>query len=440
MESKNKENPNEDFDDFITMDDLVDIPPKGPIQPIKKDESPKNEIEPNKIIIESKQNPEENELKIELYPNNIPKGKLEKISVSSILPKDRLGCSLDKDKNLAFPRANVPILYGFYTAHCNHYPIRIKPDDIWLLIVQAFSYHVNANSEALRELFVDFEGKKDLKVIYPDIFSIKEVDEKTLENFSIQINEQMKKYLGEEIIQTLTSDFSTTNYDSLIVSKLSIMGAFKKYFYYEMGICVCGIPYIILEGTADDYQKIKTKAEKLSKFKFDWYIDRIIPHIQKMIDAKKGKVDNDYFRNIIQRNEVVGTIYNGCMPPEEGLVSEINGWILDFFAYEKGEYINFKYINFKRFSAKSLKVDNFGRLVTQMLSVPFTIKEIMRGKTYEMNYNVGFIGCDQNEKKEVFPVQAWVVSEPPLNNDRNGGFKDPIPPKKLEINSNRIPI
>ena len=61
MESKNKENPNEDFDDFITMDDLVDIAPKEPIQPIKKDESPKNENEPNKIIIESKQNPEEND-------------------------------------------------------------------------------------------------------------------------------------------------------------------------------------------------------------------------------------------------------------------------------------------------------------------------------------------------------------------------------------------
>ena len=97
----------------------------------------------------------------------------------------------------------------------------------------------------------------------------------------------MKKYLGEEIIQTLTSDFSTTNSDSLIISKLSIMGAFKKYFKYEMDIRICGIPYIILEGTVDDYERIKTKAEKLSKFEFDWYINRIIPHIQKMIDAKK---------------------------------------------------------------------------------------------------------------------------------------------------------
>ena len=37
----------------------------------------------------------------------------------------------------------------------NHYPIRIKPDDIWLLIVQAFSHHVNINSEELREMFKD---------------------------------------------------------------------------------------------------------------------------------------------------------------------------------------------------------------------------------------------------------------------------------------------
>ena len=56
--------------------------------------------------------------------------------------------------------SNVPLLNGFYTAHTNHYPIRIKPDDIWLLIVQAFSNHVNANSEELRHHFVNFDGKK----------------------------------------------------------------------------------------------------------------------------------------------------------------------------------------------------------------------------------------------------------------------------------------
>ena len=388
-------------------------------------ESKSDNFSGNKNSIGCKQNLEGNELKIELYPENVPKGELEMIPVSSVLPKVILGDSLDKNKSLAFPRAKVPILYGFYSAHCNHFPIRLKPDDIWLLIVQSFCNHVITNSEILREYFVNFEGKKTLEVIYPDKLNIKDVDKKTLEDFSVQINEQMKKYLGEEIIKTLTSDFSTTNYDSLIISKLSIMGAFKKYFNYSMGMAVCGIPYIILEGTIDDYKKIKEKAEKLSKYKFDWYINRIIPHIQKMIDAKLGKVDNDYFRDIIIRNEVKGKIRRGCLLPKDAIVSEITGWILDFFAYEGSND------NFRRFDDKSLKFKGFDRLANQMLTVQFTIKEEMTGKTYEMNYNVGFIGCEQNEKKEVSPVQAWLVSPTSLNENEFRGFTDPIPPKLL---------
>ena len=47
------------------------------------------------------------------------------------------------------------------------------------------------------------------------------------------------------------------------------MGTFKKYFYYHMSGTVCGNPYIILEGTEDDYKKILSKAEKLSKYEFE---------------------------------------------------------------------------------------------------------------------------------------------------------------------------
>ena len=398
---------------------------KNPKKQIGKDKNPKNEIKPNKNIIEPENNLKENKLKIELYPSNVPRGRLKKAFIFQALPEDRLGDSLDKYKKLAFIGADVPLLNGFYTAHCNHYPIRLKPDDIWLLIVQAFSNHVNANAEQLRKYFVNFEGKKALTVIY-DKASIKEVDKKTLEDFSVQINEQMKKYLGEEILQTLTSDFTTTNYDSLIVSKLSIMGAFQKYFDYTMGLCICGIPYIILEGTVEDFQKIKEKAEKLSKYEFDWYINRIIPHIQKMIDAKNGKIDNDYFRDIIKRNEVKDNVMLGCIPGD-AMISNINGWILDFFAYEKTK--DDKLI---RFDDKSLKYIDFNRLASQMLTVPFTIVEFHTGNKYKMEYKVGFFGCEQNEKKEVYPIQAWVVSSSPFKIMCLEEFQDPIPPKPLD--------
>ena len=44
------------------------------------------------------------------------------------------------------------------------------------------------------------------------------------------------------------------------------------------------------------------------------------------------------------------------------------------------------------------------------------------------------MGCDRNEKNEVFPFQAWVVSEFPLDNNGKRGFEDPIFQKYWEVN------
>ena len=368
------------------------------------------------LIIPSKKN----ELKIELYPENQPRNDFKKEPLKTLIKNDTLGYSFDKEQDLAFINSNVPLLTGFYIAHINHYPIRIKPDDIWLLIVQAFSNHVNANSEELRKYFVNFDDKKTLTVVYKDIIYIQNIDNKILENFAEQINEQMKEYLGEDILETLTPNFTTTNYDSTIVCKLSIMGAFKKYFDYRMALMICGIPYIILEGTAEDYKIIIKKAKNLRKYKFEWYIDRIIPHIQKMVEAKEGKIDVKYFQNIIQKKEFTEYRSNGCvMGSQEVKVDKLYGWILEFFAYynEEDDYSGKK----KRFNGYSIKVEDFNKLANQKLIVPFTIEETMTNKKYLMKYEVGFIGCDQNNEKEVYPVQGWIVS-PSTQKERDSIF------------------
>ena len=104
------------------------------------------------------------ELKIELYPENKLLKELKTEPIKNIINKETLGHSFDMDENLSFLCYTVPSLSGFFYAYCNHYPIRIKPDDIWLLIVQCFSHHVNANSKELKKYFVNFEGKINLKV------------------------------------------------------------------------------------------------------------------------------------------------------------------------------------------------------------------------------------------------------------------------------------
>ena len=107
------------------------------------------------------ENKQINDLKIDLYPDKIPRAKIEKDVINQKIFSTNIS-SLTPEIQLAYSETNVPILNGFYAAHGFHYPIRIKPDDIWLLIVQAFSYQVNNISESNRNMFVNFEGKKTI--------------------------------------------------------------------------------------------------------------------------------------------------------------------------------------------------------------------------------------------------------------------------------------
>ena len=372
------------------------------------------------------------ELKIDIYPENKQKEGLEKKSLKNLIDENSVKYSFDPNEELAFINENVPFLEGLYYAHINHLPVRIKPDDIWLLIVQAFCTHVNENSEKLRKYFVDFEGKKTLEINYTYNHPIP-IELFPYEDFPIQINEEMKKYLGNEIVDDLTANFTTTDYNSYLVSKLSIMGSFKKYFEYVIRVFVCGSPYIILEGTEDDYKSIISKAKKLRKYEFEWYIDRIIPCVEKMVEAKQGNIDIEFFKNIIQY-QYVGLVCGGS--------TEIFGWIIKFLYRQeqkcsnKEEESRFRFFSEedeKKFKIQQKKmpedsrlikdelikfycmdISEFSKLSSQMLIVPFKVKyeDKTRNiyKEYDMKYKLGFIGCDQNEKSEVYPVQGWIVS------------------------------
>ena len=197
------------------------------------------------------------------------------------------------------------------------------------------------------------------------------------------------------------------------------MGAFKKYFDYTLDMCGCGVPYLILEGTADDYEKIKSKAKYLSKYKFEWYINKIIPHIDKMIEAKQGKVDVNYFKNMIQDRKE--TEYEPDLSGFGGSsyqVDHLSGWFLNFFSYWTDGYRG----RYKKFNEDHLGVKDFEKLPSQMLTVPFKIVDETKGKTYEMKYKVGFIGCDKNEKNEVSAVTGWIVS--PHSKDNYEDYED----------------
>ena len=245
-----------------------------------------------------------------------------KITLNENLPKPK---KWDDDKIWSFGYHKV--FLGYLNAFFDHCPIKVSPNVIWQLILNKFSKYANDNSEELREKFVNFKGKKDLSCIRIGSFKdVHKYEEDVIEEFCSKISED----IGIELTEALTPNFSTSTKETIIAGKVSIMSTFKKFFNYQLEMCICGIPYIILEGKLEDWEKILEKLKVLNKYGF--WISAMKEDILKIIDTKKGKIDLDFWRKIIMETKKTIT-ESECMiyDVEKNIIS---GWILDFYSKE----------------------------------------------------------------------------------------------------------
>ena len=241
-----------------------------------------------------------------------------KIELNKNLPKSK---KWDEEKIWSFGYHKV--LKGYLNAFIDHCPIKVSPNVIWQLILNAFAKHVENNSEELRSKFVNFEGVKDLSVIkVGSLNDIYKYEDEIIDDLTKKISENV----GAELINVLTPNFSTSTKNTIISGKVSIMSSFKKYFRYHVNMVICGIPYILLEGTLEDWKKILQKLKFLSKY--DFSREKMEKNIEEIINTKKGKINLDFWRKIIMETKKEKEDWKGCGSAGE---DKITGWILDFY-------------------------------------------------------------------------------------------------------------
>ncbi len=117
---------------------------------------------------------------------------------------------------------------GMYYAYAHHRPFTISPDMIWLLITQGFARHIANHAEELRGMFVHFSGRQTLVVNSNeiDINNPESHWDKVFSDFKKQIAENT----GQQLMDVLTPDFSTTTQADKIAADITIMEAMKVYF------------------------------------------------------------------------------------------------------------------------------------------------------------------------------------------------------------------
>ena len=142
-------------------------------------------------------------------------------------------------------------------------------------------------------------------------------------------------------------------------------------------MCTCGIPYIILEGTIEDWEKILKKLKFLSKYEF--YTEKMEKNIEEIIETKKGNINLDFWRHIIMETKENVRVEK-CM----GVTKEknvIRGWICDFYPTLD----------------KNVEANSYN-LVKEVNEVPITIEFEETGETKKAEIVAGILGLKQDHK------------------------------------------
>lgn len=296
-------------------------------------------------------------------------------------------------------------------AYADHRPLSFSPDDIWLLISQGIAEHIKSHAEELREKLVNHEGKillsvtSDAPLLGQDDSDVLPDKSKPVDWSSIfsQFETLLKENTKGEIVSTMTANFSTTTPTTRIVSQITVMKVLEHYFTYEVNRMACGIPYITLKGTAEDWQKILDKTRCLEQYELGWWSEELIPVLEQFVKTAQGKPDQQFWRCMVTQIPIDEIIRPHC----GGGGTEFDGWISKFFPYtNKGERTNF-----------IIRAADISELPSEAVSVDFIYRvEDAFGNTVAttpMKFVAGFMGgAEQDEKTfELTPHIGWQVSK-----------------------------
>lgn len=285
-------------------------------------------------------------------------------------------------------------------AYADHRPVVLSPDIVWLIIAQNFSAYVNANSDVMRDYFVTHEGKMDLVVdSNNDILELVGNGdwELLLNDFSACVAQNTKG----DVSEMLTANFTTTGITERIASQITLIDVVKTYFNYWNLTVGCGIPYITLEGTPEDWQKVREKARGLSKYGLEKWSKELDEILTEFVKASEGTPNQAFWQDIVKKTPV-GELKSkkSCGMLDAKETTKLDGWFLRFFI-DKVEGTVIK---------EWLWAED---MPSEIVRVPFkhayydpATHEIL--KVFPMELWAGFVGVEEDAKtKALTPKIGW---------------------------------
>ncbi len=209
-----------------------------------------------------------------------------------------------------------PLASAVQRAFVEHRPLVLTPDVIWLTIANGVARHVDQNAESLRSFFVKHEGRATITVEGPPDGQL---DATGWAGAIGGWTGGIREAVPAEMVELFECNFSTSTPECRTAAAITMMGAFKQYFEYEM-MCVCGIPEVELRGTVADWRRIRARVDVLAVLDLEWWAERLRPVCDAFVATADGRPERAFWQQI----HIPLAIYGG---------QSAVGWIIELFPY-----------------------------------------------------------------------------------------------------------
>lgn len=188
-------------------------------------------------------------------------------------------------------------------AWADHYGVVIKPDIIWYILLTEIASIIKENPETYRHLFTNSNDKKTITLICGDP-TIIPLD---------QLMAVLKQVVPTNT-ETFLPTFSTSNDKSTNAFYAAFADAVSP--FYDYCTLLCGIPFIDVQGTKEDWLQLQTSWNQIKDLLNEHeYFERVNNILTNIIES-----NDDFWKNMFYVKR--------C---GSGHQEEIYGWITDLF-------------------------------------------------------------------------------------------------------------
>mmetsp|Transcript_90957 Transcript_90957/g.257598 ORF Transcript_90957/g.257598 Transcript_90957/m.257598 type:complete len:416 (+) Transcript_90957:167-1414(+) len=309
-------------------------------------------------------------------------------------------------------------------AFASHYPLSVRPQHLWLMILQATAVHVGRHAEELRAKWVAHEGKKELDVRCDEFcFGAKNNWASVVDGKPDCFSKQIDRSLVDGVAQELAPAFTDTSQNEKIALQITVMDVTKSFFSFKC-TTMCGFPWVVMEGSAEDWQLLRTRAEALVKqrcqasFAEKWCA-ALLPLLDKLGQeyaggSGNGRPDEQFWNSMCKRGGTSGS----------GARTWFSGWVNILFPYIDGRDNHYMspYRPDSGYAKEGRDGGRYGMSAPRDVQGPDCVDfpnglaaaPVLwdyYGTEKKLKFKAGFLGAEQDRDSGVVrPVVGWFIA------------------------------